>query len=135
LFLIENMFSTMKNTSSVEYGFAGKKKSDYEVSVLDKSEQSIDCSIKSLSSNLCWFQSFVYGANQGVDKKLIWNNLCPMKAKVGTNPWMICGDFNVVLILADKWGSNRLSFYDIEFGQCLNDLEVLDLNFSGCFYT
>jgi hypothetical protein len=87
------------------------------------------------SSRLCWFQSFVYGANQGVDRKLLWNNLCSMKAKVDTNSWMICGDLNVVLSLAEKWGSDRLSSYDIEFGQYLNDLEVLDLNFSGCFYT
>jgi hypothetical protein len=111
------------------------KKSNYEVFILDKSDQSISCSIKALSSNLSWFHSFVYGANQGVDRKLFWNNLCFMKTKVDTNPWLICGDFNVVLSLAEKWGSNRLSSYDIEFGQCLNDLEVLDLNFSRCFYT
>jgi hypothetical protein len=74
-------------------------------------------------------------SNQEVDRKLLWNNLYSMKTKVGTNPWLICEDFNVVLSLAEKWGSNRLSSYDIEFDQCLNDLEVLDLNFSRCFYT
>jgi hypothetical protein len=84
------------------------------VSVLDKSDQSINCSIMALSSNMCWFHSFVYGANQGVDRKLLWNNLCSMKTKVGTSPWLICGDFNVVLSLAEKWGSHRLSSYDIE---------------------
>jgi exonuclease III len=90
------------------------KKSDYEVSVLDKSDQSINCSIMALPSYMCWFHSFVYGANQGVDRKLLWNNLCSMKTKVGTSPWLICGDFNVVLSLAEKWGSYRLSSYDIE---------------------
>jgi hypothetical protein len=28
-----------------------------------------------------------------------------------------------------------LNSYEVEFGQCLNDLEVMDLNFNGCFYT
>ncbi|XP_059441719.1 uncharacterized protein LOC132174022 [Corylus avellana] len=106
--------------------------SDFEVIVLDKGEQSINCFVKSLNS---WFHSFVYGANQGVDRRLLWSDLCSMKGKVGNNPWMICGDFNVVFSLAEKWGSNKLSSYEIEFGQCVNDLEVLDLNFSGCFYT
>jgi hypothetical protein len=72
------------------------------VSVLDKSDQSINCSIMALSSNICWFHSFVYGANQGVDRKLLWNNLCSMKTKVGTSPRLICGDFNVVLSLAEN---------------------------------
>jgi hypothetical protein len=72
------------------------------VAILDKSEQSINCSIKSISSHICWFHSFVYGANQGVDRMYLWTNLCSMKAKVGTNPWMICGDFNVVISLAEK---------------------------------
>jgi hypothetical protein len=58
-----------------------------------------------------------------------------MKTKVADNPWMICGDFNVVKSLAEKWVSYRLNAYEVEFGQCLNDLEVLDLNFSGSFYT
>jgi hypothetical protein len=111
------------------------KKPDFEVTILDKSEQSINCVIKSLKSYFCWFHSFVYGANKGVDRKLLWVNLSSMKGKVANNAWMICGDFNVIKNLAEKWGSDKLNSYEIEFGQCLNDLEVLDLNFSGCFYT
>lgn len=42
---------------------------------------------------------------------------------------------NKVTKVAEKWGSNKLNSYELEFGQCLNDLEVMDLNFSGCFYT
>ena len=48
---------------------------------------------------------------------------------------MICGDFNVVKSLSEKWGSDKLNSYEVEFVQCLNTLEVLDLKFSGCFYT
>jgi endonuclease/exonuclease/phosphatase family metal-dependent hydrolase len=48
---------------------------------------------------------------------------------------MLCGDFNVVRHLEEKWGLDSLNSYDLEFGECLNDLEVVDLKFSGCFYT
>jgi exonuclease III len=58
------------------------KKPDFEVTILDKSEQSINCVIKSLKSYFCWFHSFVYGANKGVDRKLLWVNLSSMKGKV-----------------------------------------------------
>jgi hypothetical protein len=39
------------------------------VTVLDKSEQSINCVINSLKYNFCWYHSFVYGDNKGVDRK------------------------------------------------------------------
>jgi hypothetical protein len=70
-----------------------------------------------------------------MDRKMMWINLASMKTRIAANPWIICGDFDVVKSLAEKWGSNKLNSYEVEFGQCLNDLEVLDLNFSGCFYT
>jgi hypothetical protein len=111
------------------------KKSMFEVTVLDKSHQSINCVIKAIKDNLCWCHSFIYGDNKGMDRKLLWNNLVSMKAKVKNQPWMICGDFNVVKSLSEKWGSDKLNSYEIEFGQCLNTFEVLDLKFSGCFYT
>jgi hypothetical protein len=37
--------------------------------------------------------------------------------------------------LEEKWGSDRLNSYELEFNDCLNNLEVLDLNLSGCCYT
>jgi hypothetical protein len=48
---------------------------------------------------------------------------------------LVYGDFNVVKSLNEKWGSDKLNSYEVEFGKCLNDIEVLDLNFSGYFYT
>jgi hypothetical protein len=104
----------------------------FEVTVLDKSYQSINCVIKAIKVNLCWCHSFIYGDNKGVDRKILWDNLVSMKARVNNQPWMICGDFNVIKSLSEKWGSDKLNSYEVEFGQYL---EVLDLKFSGCFYT
>jgi hypothetical protein len=50
-----------------------------------------------------------------MDRKLLWNNLVSMKARVKNQPWMICGDFNVVKSLSEKWGSGKLNSYEIEF--------------------
>lgn len=44
---------------------------------------------------------------------------------------MLCGDFNVVRTVAEKWGSDRLNTYEVKFGECLNELEVTDLRSVG----
>jgi hypothetical protein len=59
--------------------------------------------------------------------------LYTIKNRLFPNPWMLSGDFNVVEHLAEKWGSDSLNSYELEFGECLNDLEVIDLKFSGFF--
>lgn len=37
--------------------------------------------------------------------------------------------------LVEKWGSDSLTLYEVEFDEYLNNLEVTDLNSSGCFFT
>ena len=101
------------------------KNTDFEVFVINKSDQSINCMVKFLKYNFCWYHSFVYGDNKGVDRKLLWTNLASVKASVGNNPWMICKDFNVVKFLIEKLGFDKLNSYEVEFGKCLNDLEVI----------
>lgn len=34
--------------------------------------------------------------------------------------------------LQEKWGCDKLSNYEIEFGECLNQIEVLDLASTSC---
>jgi hypothetical protein len=58
-----------------------------------------------------------------------------MKMGVVDGPWIPCSDFHSVRILEEKWGSDSLYSYEIEFNDCLNSLEVMDLNFGGCFFT
>jgi len=54
---------------------------------------------------------------------------------VNACPWLLGGDFNVVLNEQEKWGKERLSSYEIEFRSCLHELEVKDLNFSISLFT
>lgn len=45
------------------------------------------------------------------------------------------GDFNVVKNMREKWGREKLNNYELEFSDCANKVEVIDLAFSGCFFT
>jgi hypothetical protein len=57
-------------------------------------------SLNLLRTTLASFILLPMGHNKGVDRKLLWINLGSMKVKVANNPWMICGDFNVVKSLS-----------------------------------
>jgi hypothetical protein len=48
-----------------------------------------------------------------------------VKIVVNSSPWLIGGDFNVVMHSKEKWGKDNLNSYELEFQDCLNNLEVL----------
>jgi hypothetical protein len=91
--------------------------------------------VHAIKEHFKWHHTFVYGANKPLDRRPLWQNLSSMKLNVAANPWIICGDFNVVRKLDEKWGSVSLNLYEKEFDDFLNNLEVTDLNSSGCFFT
>lgn len=58
-----------------------------------------------------------------------------MKNSVGSVPWLIAGDFNVIRFQQERWGNAALSGYETEFVECVRRVEVEDLAFTGCFHT
>jgi hypothetical protein len=82
-----------------------------------------------------WFLSAVYGANQGLERRTLWQSLNNLKIKLGDVPWILTGDFNAIRDYQEKWGVGSLSCYDTEFVDCISQIEVVDLAFTGCFHT
>jgi hypothetical protein len=123
--------SIMISTFWAGFGCAGI---NWSLMSFDKIGQCISYCVRSIKEGSSWFHLFVYGANNPLDRRLLWQHLISIKARVSPNPWIVSSDFNVVRQLDEKWGSDRLSS-DLEFVDCLNNLEVIDLKFSGCFFT
>lgn len=88
-----------------------------------------------MNEELAWTHTFVYEANKGMDRKLLWNHLKTIKGIIQSSPWLLSGDFNSVLNAKEKWGREKINSYDADFKVCLNDIKVSDLPFSGCFFT
>jgi hypothetical protein len=84
---------------------------------------------------LSWVLSVVYGATNGVDRRRLLQKLVHLKAYVGSAPWLMAGDFNVVRNHYEKSGSSGLSTYEKEFAACIQSVEIEDLPFTGCFHT
>jgi hypothetical protein len=107
--------------------------STVHVDVLDSSSQFIHVSIRCLSSHLTFAASFVYGYNTISGRRSLWDGL---KSWASTGPWLVLGDFNSTLSQDDKYNGEPVSSYEVsDFRACCSELELSDLNYTGCHYT
>lgn len=79
------------------------------VNTIHLKAQVLSCEIQLVQGGLSCFHSFVYGLNKGVERKVLWQDLCAVKRIVGASPWLISGDFNVVKSVQEKWSRSKLN--------------------------
>ncbi|GJR04775.1 RNA-directed DNA polymerase, eukaryota, reverse transcriptase zinc-binding domain protein [Tanacetum coccineum] len=82
------------------------------------------------------FCSFVYAHNKYMQHRGLWQNLITRNAFVSDRPWCILGDFNVSLTADEK--STGTSYIDIgmrDFQDCVNNIEMSDVNSTGLRFT
>ncbi|GJT98779.1 RNA-directed DNA polymerase, eukaryota, reverse transcriptase zinc-binding domain protein [Tanacetum coccineum] len=83
----------------------------------------------------CYY-SFVYAANEGVERRELWRTLVNDNRYVNGKPWCIAGDMNVIMHPNEhSCGSSIMSTDMMEFHDCLNTIEVEDLCRSGLHFT
>ncbi|XP_050254456.1 uncharacterized protein LOC126700356 [Quercus robur] len=111
------------------------KKEDVKVLLLLAAEQEIHASIKVSSSNFTWLISTIYASPRLAKGRILWNNLKTV-AHLHNLPWLMLGDFNEVLCGDDKFGGNTVNINKaLEFKDCLDKCNMLDLGFVGPRYT
>ena len=121
-------------------GYAGGlwmlwKTQEVEVSHLSSTEQEIHASTKVHSSNLTWLISAIYASPRLSKRRILWNNLKTV-AQLHNLPWLMLGDFNEVLCGEDKFRGNQVNLNRaLEFKECLDECNMLDLGFTGPKYT
>ncbi|GJS41229.1 hypothetical protein Tco_0566272 [Tanacetum coccineum] len=82
------------------------------------------------------FCSFIYVGNLVTERRLLWADLSLYKLVVRGMPWTLLGEFIVELNFEDTYsGSSSLSTAMMEFKDCVSDIEVSDINYSGLNYT
>ncbi|GKB59214.1 RNA-directed DNA polymerase, eukaryota, reverse transcriptase zinc-binding domain protein [Tanacetum coccineum] len=107
-----------------------------ENEVRDECSQSMLYHVEVLSSQKTFFCIFIYAANRGKDRRELWKDLSLYKRIVGDSAWAIMGDVNVSLNLEDH--SEGISYFThdmLEFQECINDIEMEDINWSGMHFT
>jgi exonuclease III len=109
----------------------------FSINVVDVHEQVLTCKVNATDNRGSWMMSIVYGSNQGTDGRHLLQRLIILKIFVGSVPWLIAGDFNVIRSQQERWGNAALTGYETEFVECVRRVEVEDedLAFTGCFHT
>ena len=81
---------------------------------------------------LCLLFMLVLGL---LKEEFLWNNLKTV-AHLHNLPWLMLGDSNEVLCGEDKFGGNRVNLNRaLDFKNCLDECNMLDLGFAGPKFT
>ncbi|GJT29394.1 RNA-directed DNA polymerase, eukaryota, reverse transcriptase zinc-binding domain protein, partial [Tanacetum coccineum] len=82
------------------------------------------------------FCSFIYAHNRYIQRRDLWNNLSIHKRYIRNRPWCILGDFNVSLSADESSaGSSFINTGMRDFQECVEDMEVADVNSTGLKFT
>ena len=104
--------------------------------LVHSSSQSMLCLIEITNSKTQFFCSFVYATNTGKERRELWRNLEKHKSLIKDDAWVLMGDWNVSLKIEDhSEGGSSMTQDMIEFQECLDRIEVEDLNSSGTHFT
>nr|GEU28937.1 hypothetical protein [Tanacetum cinerariifolium] len=113
----------------------GWNEDDVNVNLIHSTKQTVLCLVEIKDSKCYFFCCFVYAANSGKERKILWNDLSIYKRMIGDKPCVLMGDWNVSLHLEDhsEGGSSKTCDMN-EFQECLEHIGV-DINCSGIHFT
>lgn len=108
----------------------------FEVMKLFETEQVIHCLVKQKSSQEHFYCSFTYAANGHIPRRLLWHSLMVFKLLVNEFPWVVIGDFNAILKEEENAGGVvGISPAISDFRECVSQIEVMDIHYSGMRFT
>ncbi|KAE8681581.1 hypothetical protein F3Y22_tig00111311pilonHSYRG00001 [Hibiscus syriacus] len=108
-----------------------------DISIVHSSDQCM--TIKGLYQNAHLVITAVYGSNDGIARRLLWQQLRDFEATVGISPWIIGGDFNIILHSNESFDYDLigpLSTSDMrDFQEVLAKLDLINHPFFGPSFT
>lgn len=79
--------------------------------------------------------TFVNGANDNQDKKVLWKEMCSYST-CSTNPWIIEGDFNSLLKLDERIGEDPVTVGEIkDFMEWVDQCCLQEIRYKGPHFT
>ncbi|GJU36268.1 hypothetical protein Tco_1184622 [Tanacetum coccineum] len=107
-----------------------------DVLVITQSDQAMHVKITHKANNKTMYCSFIYASNDLRVRFQLWIDLRLYKNLVRGVMWLLMGDFNVALNIEDSFsGSSSMSSAMCDFKECMEDIEVLDINCTSLQYT
>ncbi|GKE04119.1 hypothetical protein Tco_1396137, partial [Tanacetum coccineum] len=107
-----------------------------DVVVFSCTSQAIHTQVMLKADRKVLFCTFVYASNSYETRRELWYSLEMHKQFVNTRPWVIMGDFNAALFIEDTFhGSKNINISMRDFNDCVNKIEIADVNSTGLHYT
>ncbi|CAH1447974.1 unnamed protein product [Lactuca virosa] len=108
----------------------------FDVMVVSQSNQVIHCYVRFIDSNYNMYLSFIYAATNYIERRNLWDNLVMHRSVVKDYAWGILGDFNVAMKPSEySECSSRIPEGVADFIDCINNIEVEDINCTGFQFT
>lgn len=77
----------------------------------------------------------IYATCNALERLELWDELERLAEEVDV-PWIVEGDFNVILDQLEKLGGLPVSLQEIiNFSQCINNCSLREIKFTGSAYT
>ncbi|XP_074276997.1 uncharacterized protein LOC141600652 [Silene latifolia] len=106
----------------------------FAVNFLEYNAQFIHMEVVDLGTGRQFHLTMVYAFNELLERKLLWQKLCSFQKQIH-GAWVICGDFNTVLVPSERLGGNSSIEEMEDFKNCVDECEVADCPASGSYYT
>ncbi|GJY92842.1 hypothetical protein Tco_0508624 [Tanacetum coccineum] len=114
----------------------GWNHNDVDIIVINQDDQTVHVRIWLKLERKELFCSFVYAHNRYIQRRDLWKSLCIHKHYVRDRPWCILGDFNAALFLHDSSaGNSKIDISMREFKECVEEIEVMDIQNSRLQFT
>ncbi|GJV33899.1 RNA-directed DNA polymerase, eukaryota, reverse transcriptase zinc-binding domain protein [Tanacetum coccineum] len=106
------------------------------VMVISQSAQVMNLFVESIDGQHRFYCSFVYAHVRASGRKPLWRELICHSLVVKDEPWLLMGDFNVILDPSERSaGSSYFTSGMEDFRDCLGEIGVEDLSMSGLKFT
>ncbi|XP_074304878.1 uncharacterized protein LOC141639720 [Silene latifolia] len=106
----------------------------FSVDILASEPQVIHSKVTSLQTGIVWWLSMVYGFNRVNERLSLWNSLSIMNTLVN-GPWVVIGDFNNVLALNERLGSEVTNYEIRDFQKCVAECGLVDVPAQAAYFT
>ncbi|KAK4383967.1 hypothetical protein Sango_3103100 [Sesamum angolense] len=94
--------------------------------------QFIHCRITIRCAHLSVLATVVYGTNDTISRRGLWQKLVTLANSISDEPWIVGGDFNTVLDMSEVCGSSAdIQLAMTEFRDCILDTGLIHLLVQG----
>ncbi|XP_074305220.1 uncharacterized protein LOC141640268 [Silene latifolia] len=107
---------------------------NYKVELVSSHAQVMHSRVTFLPTGVQWWLSVVYGFNRVADRVPLWESLNLIDVVVA-GPWMVMADFNNVLAMDDRIGSEITSAELRGFQNCVANCGLMDAPAQGALFT